>query len=348
MQKLSFIKITFGLLFAACFLGLSACFALPVEEAVLPPPTIQAFTPAAHDTAVVSRGNLIRYRSLSVHIVPLHEEILTFSVPDVYIHAIHVEVGDEVSAGEIVAELDREGFERAIYLARRDVEAAQIEIAHLGQVEPLAELEAAVRGDAADMEMYYEELGGMQVELQVRRLGADYLQAEDERRVLRAHMNGTVTHTMAFRPGDLSTTDTRVVTIADETQQIFSITGPDTRYLIPGDIHTVVVNREPIPAIVLNPDVRGEVEADRAFLTAYGEEALYFPERTFATMQLVLDELQDVLNIPAAAVHNVDGREFVFVIEDGLRVMRDVVTGMVGNHAVEIISGLTEGEIVVV
>ena len=345
---LTFNKPLLFFVFLSIFLVMSGCFALPVEEPVLPPPVIRPFAPAEFDLAIVTRGNLARYRTLSVNIVPVQEEVLSFAVPDIYIHAIHVEVGDEVRAGDIVAELDREGFERSLYLARRNIDAARINISHLDEREPLSYLEAGILGNPIEADVLSDERDGLQTELHIYQIAANHLQAEDDLRVLRTHMNGTVTHTMAFRPGDLSNPDARVVTIADETQQLFSVIGSDSRYLVPGDIHTVYVNREPIQAIVVNPDVRGEAEDDRAFLTAYGDEALYFPDRTFATMQLILEEIENVLIVPSSAIHVVDEREFVFVIENDLRVIRDVVTGMVGNHGIEIISGLTEEEIVVV
>ena len=340
---------SYGLVIITSLFVMSACFALPVEEPVLPPPVVQEFQPAAFETITLVRGNLTRYRNLSVNVVPAVEVPLTFSIPDVYIHAIHVSVGDEVRVGDIVAELERDGFERALYHARRDETAAQINIAHLIERQPLNELEAAIRGDAIDEGWYDEERGALQTELAARQLLTRHLQAEDERRVLRSPINGTVTQTLAFRDGDVSTLDTRVVTVADETRSIFSVTGWETRYLIPGDMHTVTVNWEPFDSIVLDPEEWGlTVSENQAFLIAYDEGAAYFPARVFASMRLVLEEVENVISVPFSAINTVEDRVFVYVMEDGVRALRDIETGMEGNAGVEVVSGLSEGEIVVV
>jgi len=328
---------------------MSACFALPLEEPVLPPPIVQEFQPAEHATVTLVRGNLTRYRNLSVNVVPAVEVPLMFSIPDIYIQAVHVSVGDEVRAGDIVAELDRDGFVRALYHAQRDETAAHINIAHLGERQPLDALEAAIRGDAIDESQYTEERGALQTELAARQLLTQHLQAEDERRVLRSPINGTVTHTLAFRDGDVSMLDVRVVTIADETRSIFSVTGWETRYLIPGDMHTVTVNWEPFESIVIDPDEWGLTPGEnQAFLIAYDEGAAYFPARVFASLHLILEEVENVISVPFSAVHTVEDRVFVYVMEDGIRVLRDIETGMEGNAGVEVVAGLSEGEIVVI
>jgi macrolide-specific efflux system membrane fusion protein len=332
------------------FLLFGGCFALPVEEPVLPPPVIQPFTPAAHTTVTLTRGTLTRSRSLSVNIVPAVEFVLNFEVPDVLIHSINVEVGDEVNAGDIVAELDREAFIQAIYNAERDVSAALIQISHLEDSQPINQLEAVIRGNAIDENILAEDRGGLQTELAARQLVTRFLHDEDELRVLRSPIDGTITQTLTFREGDTSSRDIRVVTVADETRSIFSVTGWETRYLVPGDIHTVTVNQEPFDAIVIDPVEFGitRFEDNQAFLTVYGGDVYTFAGRVFASLILVLEEAPDVISVPLAAINNVDGREFVYVLEDGLRVVRDITTGMEGNAGVEVVTGLQEGEVVVI
>ena len=343
------LKSTKLLFLAAGFFVLSGCFALPVEEPLLPPPVVQAFTPAEHVTMVAARGTLQRYRQLNVRIVPAREEVLVFDVPDVYISSINVEVGDEVSAGDIVAELEREAFVRAIYLAQREITAANINLTHLDERQPLSELLSVAQGEAVDYNLYTDERFGYTAELAARRLTTAHLQAEDERRILRAGMDGTVTHTMAFRPGDQSMIDMRVVTIADETRSLFAVDGWEARYLIPGDIHFVYVNREPLEAIVICADEWGvSREGDDVAYLSVLDESTVFPERTFATMTLILEELTNVIFIPFNAVHEVYEQEFVYVMEDGIRVIRHITTGMEGNYGVEVIQGLSEGDIVVI
>jgi len=329
---------------------LSSCFALPIEDPVLPPPVVQAFEPASHSTFVATRGTLQRYRNLSVHIVPIMERPLSFAIPDVHISAIHVEVGDEVQAGDIVAELDREAFVNALYWAERDATAARIDVSQLADRRELSELEAITRGEGIDDLHYQEEMWALQSELTARQLGVAHMREEDERRVLRAPISGTVTRVLPFRPGDTSTLDITVVTISDETRSLFSVTGRETQYLYPGDVHMVEVNREPFEAVVIDPEEWGitDLADNQALLTIYGGDPMVFPARSFASLRLVLEEVRDVVSVPFTAVHEVGDKQFVFVMEDGLRTLREIETGMEGNVGVQVVWGLSEGEVVAV
>lgn len=66
-----------------------------------------------------------------------------------------------------------------------------------------------------------------------------------------------------------------------------------------------------------------------------------------ATVQVVVDEAEDVLAVPASAVTTAGGQSTVTVVENGAQVRRRVEVGVRGDTLVEITSGLREGEEVV-
>lgn len=66
-----------------------------------------------------------------------------------------------------------------------------------------------------------------------------------------------------------------------------------------------------------------------------------------ATVQVVVDEAEDVLAVPASAVTTAGGRSTVTVLENGVEVRRTVEVGVRGDTLVEIRSGLDEGDEVV-
>jgi macrolide-specific efflux system membrane fusion protein len=61
----------------------------------------------------------------------------------------------------------------------------------------------------------------------------------------------------------------------------------------------------------------------------------------------VLEEAEDVLYVPFNTVKKANNRVFVYVLEDGVRMIRDIEIGLEGNMLTEIVSGLFEGEIVI-
>ncbi len=69
---------------------------------------------------------------------------------------------------------------------------------------------------------------------------------------------------------------------------------------------------------------------------------------TYGTATVVLDSRKDVLYVDRTLVMSADDRKYVYVLdESGLRVSRDVTTGLEAKGYVEITSGLSEGEMVV-
>ena len=64
-------------------------------------------------------------------------------------------------------------------------------------------------------------------------------------------------------------------------------------------------------------------------------------------MTIVLEEKQDVLWLPPAAIRRFQGRNFV-VVQDGVAQRRvDVRIGIESEERVEILEGLTEGQVVI-
>ena len=62
----------------------------------------------------------------------------------------------------------------------------------------------------------------------------------------------------------------------------------------------------------------------------------------------VVDQRSQVLCVPSAAVHSAEGRDYVYVLgEDQMREVKWIETGLYGDSMVEVVSGLTEGERVI-
>lgn len=73
----------------------------------------------------------------------------------------------------------------------------------------------------------------------------------------------------------------------------------------------------------------------------------YFPGM-FATGTFALDERKDVLTVPFEAVLKIEGRRCVYKAVDGRAVLADVTTGIRRDEIIEIVSGLSDGDEIVV
>ncbi|NPD06007.1 biotin/lipoyl-binding protein [Nocardioides sp. zg-1308] len=66
-----------------------------------------------------------------------------------------------------------------------------------------------------------------------------------------------------------------------------------------------------------------------------------------ATLDVVLAEAEDVLQVPSSAIETTGESSTVTVLVDGEEEQREVETGVVGDSTTEILSGLDEGDLVV-
>jgi multidrug efflux pump subunit AcrA (membrane-fusion protein) len=68
----------------------------------------------------------------------------------------------------------------------------------------------------------------------------------------------------------------------------------------------------------------------------------------FVRAKLAADILDGVISLPEKAIVERDGKKMVFVVADGKAVLREVTTGISSEGAVEIVSGLKEGESIII
>jgi len=89
-------------------------------------------------------------------------------------------------------------------------------------------------------------------------------------------------------------------------------------------------------------------ETDRATHVTLGPDAPELELGALVRATIVLEEKEDVLWLPPAALQTFRGRTFVIVEEpDGTQRRVDVTTGIEGEERVEIVSGLEEGQTIV-
>ena len=327
-----------GLLF------LSGCFAMPIEDPPMLPPIVQVPEARYLRTAPVIRGDVVRFAILIANYVPAHEERLNFDIDGMRIMGIYVSLGDTVSEGDIIAALYWPEITSQLESAKRRYEWLQLDI---------SQLRRRRNAGAVTHSYFSSEMAILQKELDLLQMELEYLTRENERRYLRAGMDGTISRVMHFTEGMVSYVFASIATVADLSYSIFMVRPfMDELYMDVGEIFTLHLNNEPFLVVVIDPDEFGVERADgwgrEVFLTFY-DEAPIVPAVHFANIHVVLEKSENVLHIPLRALHRASERTFVYVMtEDGIRVLRDVEIGLRGNAGYEILSGLYEGEMVVI
>jgi len=337
------------LIIIGALLLLTGCFALPVEDPPLPPPIAQQAEARVLRTVPVTRGDVIRDTSLTANYVPARENRLTFTIAGLRFRGVYVASGDFVYEGEIIASLYWPEIESRLEATARQKEWLELSLSQLERRHQLAR-----RQGTADNAHYRAERARILGELDLIESELDFLNRENERRYLRATMDGTVSRVLFFNEEMVSSTTMVVAVIVDQTYSVFAarVTTFEEHMWV-GRYLEMTIGEEIYTVVIIDPDEYG-IQREAGFLAEsyfiIVDDAPVFAGRVTGSIDVILDISEDALYLPARAVHFASDRVFVYVIDDetGIRVLRDVEVGIRGNQTYEIISGLEEGELVVV
>ena len=337
-----------SIVFCSLLVLLTGCFALPVEEEVLPPPA--AIMPEARPlrTTSVTRDDVVLFVNVRAEYIPAQQETVHFGIAGQRIRGVPVSVGDFVNEGDVVAELSRPYLFTQLEDVLRDQELALLDLRHVGARHDLAINHAARIGIPVDDSMFLEDMRRVQDRLSIINRRIAYLNDEIDGLYVRSPFDGVVLWALNVTGVMWSYVGQQAVIISDQSEHIFSISGPGANVAQVGMYFEIVIDDEAFLSVVIDPAVYGIPESANAYLRVVEGELPFITGATVAMVHVVLDRSINALAVPNLAVHTVEGRQFVYVVENDLLVLRDVVVGLVGNFFTEIISGLEEGEVVVI
>ena len=332
---------------------LTGCFALPVEEPVLPPPISAVPEIRILRTLEVGRGDVLLSSTPSTTYVPVRQEAMHFTVAGRRIRGVFVSVGDEVLAGDVLAELESPYLLDQLRDAQWDEEWVQLQLNQLNERHNFSLNQAQITGVPIDDSHYLGERSRLQGELGLIRMRISHLENEIDEMQIRAPFDGVVTWVMDFAGVMWSGIGQPVVTISDQGQYVFRLVGRDADFIEIGAYYDLTIGGEIFPAVAIDPDeeeiirpAQGGVPGQEAFFRLIGDEMPLITGNTFASVFLLFDAAWDVVYLPTMLINIVGDRTFVYVVEDDTIVIRDIVLGMAGNNTTEIIYGLQEGDLV--
>ena len=355
-----------------CFLVLflSGCFGLPVEPPLMRLPVVTVPEPVTFNTVIVHRGDVASYAMPSAIIAPTDEVDMFFPFDGLQVAGIYVWVGDTVEVGDLIASLYMPDLEEEIdgLVASRD--RLFLEMAHVYEQRQTAVYHAGVLGEPIDDTPFVNTIRNISSDLEVVDLKLSFFFDEYESGYLRAEVGGTVRLVTQFYEGMLSFTRAEfpLVRISDFAEPVFVVYGQaEALFMNVGDRYDLILHEVAWPMIVVDPEELGIPLRDDWVMAVTGRAPLptgvpqritaaflmfeveppLLPPGSFGRVYMPFGAVYDVVYVEIRDLHEVGGKYFVYVYEDGLRMRRDVVPGFFGNTTVEIISGLNEGELLI-
>ena len=348
-------------------LTLAGCSAKTLEA----PPLRDSIT-VAYDTAAVTRGDVVRMVAYDGYVRATLEQ-LNFSKDFGTLGEVYVSVGSRVEEGDVLATLDRTAYENALATAqdaltarnaRLDADRRKAEIAiSLARLDledaQQGGSESAVALASLEVQRLQNELKQLKevADLEISKLKKDIAAAEEELAnvELIAPCSGEVVAVMVSLPGTRVTSNTPILTIADDSRLFIQYDGGES-------LSSNYLKNKHIVAFCgggyyeLEPILYEQEEFTRLILSGVRPPARFlFKDETdavpgdFAEVLIYEMERPDVLRIPANALYSVSGGgTYVYLVQNGEKIYTDVEVGAKSSAFVEIISGLEEGEIVYV
>ena len=321
---------------------------MPAAEEVLSPPTLGRPMEPAHQTVAVIRGNIQNEAIIPAFYIAPRVDALRFSSNDIPVAGIFVSVGTHVAAGDIIAALNLPEIQAQYDDLNRRRAALQFEISLVNERRNLA----ANLGNA--QAQYQTNLNNLNAELELTNRLLAQVALLNEERYLRAGIDGTIVHAHHFVEGMVSNTRNTIAQIAETAFPYFVVWDDLADSLNHGDVIDMHMMANVFPMAVINPEDFGlsttNANGDHpaAYLAFAGVNIpTDINSQTRANINIFIEEISNVLFIPDHTLHRYDDRAFVYVLQDGVRVVRDVVIGFEGGGLVEILSGLEEGELVI-
>ena len=344
---------------ASLSMALTGCSILPAEEIFPAAPMLRTYEAEEYKMATVLRGDLAETKKVTCNYKPAKQETLGFGVSDKEIIGIYVSSGEEVKAGQLLAELEHEALaeqmeeleyqikvlhtQNEYAMKSWDVENQLLDLKYEKDSDSHAAKKAVI--DAK----YILELEANNDALHIKELRLQELRDEVRLCKIYAGMDGTVTYVRSVQEGERSEEDRSMITIADMGSTAFVVRGDDVEYFSIGDEVTIFRSKSELAAVCVETSALGIVEE--------AKNSVYFqlvqPDPTLESgntgwIQVVLDSREDVLYINKNVIKTNQGKNFVYVLNDeGLRESRDVTVGKVFGDVVEVLDGLKEGESVI-
>lgn len=347
-------------------LALSSCGLLPEEETFRAVPLIKSYEKEEFNETVVVRGDMELTNKITCNYIPMASEHLSFAVGGELYDQIFVQVGDSVEKGQLVAQLDLSSAEEAVKNCTPQINRLELQIDALEENRAL-ELERQkilMSGSPAEMlnealqrtnDQFDAQKQPLEDQLTVAYIQLSEAKAQISERQLRAGISGTVTHVLEFEEDERNVAGDRVVTIADTSTALFRAETKYWSWLKPGDKHVITANKKEYEAVVVSEADLGLEEAEKEDgETAYiylqlTKPAFDLEVQSFGAFDLLRDSRKDVLMVPDSAVTTLNGKSIVYYQdESGLKAYKQVETGLKANGMVEIVSGLAEGESIIV
>lgn len=345
-------------------LTLMGCSLLPKDEEARSIVLEKTEEIPEYQMTAVSHGDLQLHGKIYCVYTQKDGEELSFGGDGQTLKAVYVSTGDEVKKGDLLAEAELGDIDESIEELKYLIQKLELSRDSLKKQYDLSEQllqlynQAKTTQEDSSNELFLQEIDKLEVikkaynkqletneeDLYLQKLRlADLEKKRSEGRIY-AGMDGVVTYVKQnLLDNKLNSKDT-IIKVMDQSECVFKADTDWTDRFTDGQEVTLTLSN----GSQVDTTVSKNVEEKNVlyFVITNLEEGLTVGTR--ATYELILQEKKDVLQIPSAAVRQTEDFYFVYVEnEDGMREMKKIEIGLIGDDCTEVVSGLSKDEVII-
>lgn len=312
---------------------LGGCFLLPKEEEILAPPIMEP-PEISYKTIGVVRKDIEDAVRVTGYFVYAEQESVQFRTASGRLGSIDVEYGDIVEEGQILARLVTGNVE--LRIRQQEIQVRKLELS--------LDRKKLTGADRYELEIASLDLELAQIQLQ-------QLINELETSLLRSPMDGEIVYITNASEGDYIDSYRTMFQVADRSKLYISYSGSNlSEFRLGMEVSVTYDDETYIGEVVMTP-AQFPFDAPDSQKRQILFEVAGLPDDAdkgdSARIELILQKSEDALVIPRSQVQRYMGRKYVYVLEDGVRVERNIETGIENATEAEVTEGLEEGELIV-
>lgn len=336
MKKNRLVAIFMGLVVMASQTG---CYFLPDEEEIIDPPTVKT-SETSYTTITAKRKDLVKKIVSSGTIVSQKETALSFGMDGV-LDTVYKKPGETVKEGEVIAELDTGDLdylikEKELYIKRCELNMKLLKEQGASQTE-------------IDMEQVQKEIYEHEI--------ITYNE-QKENAVIKAPYDGAIISVSA-KSGDWVSSETEIIKVIVPDLVYMEIAPDDVKQFKMDMDVSIKLGGEIYEGVVfMTPDnIPEEDDEENEYGIQFKKKRVYVkfknnpPENcvnSLADVVLVLDERKNVVVVANNIIKTVNGQKVVYLLKDGKKVAQNVEIGLQTGAQTEIVSGINEGDEIVI
>ncbi|MDI9512808.1 MAG: biotin/lipoyl-binding protein [Bacillota bacterium] len=371
-KKTSIITIFLGLIIV---LTSSCSLLLPEEQEPLPPPLAEPPEPN-YSFYTVKRDDMINQINEGGVFVPVSEIPLNFGNNSGRLAELNVKMGDRVTKGQVLAKLDVGDLEHSleekkINLKKQELNYDKIMIDYNELLASIKEAKdqlakAKDQGSKEDTEKWSQQLESLEkqkekqdIDIEIFKLGLSQQETDLERtkeRLEKAQLispiDGIIGFEQGFSMGDWVDTHTTVYTVVDPSDLYLRLNSASVTGLHLGMKADVIVGDQVYSGeVVMTPSSSNEDTRDQRLRNAIILSVEGLPNTVMpgdrASIRVVLEERNNVVVLPRAGLRTYGSRNYVLVRDGDTNREIDIEIGMETPTYIEVISGIDEGDTII-